>query len=202
MAIRNQMFSEIQSRLLGICQKRFLKRLPVKYVNTHRRQIAAGIRRFLLEIRNSAAFVGNHDAEALCFLHGNRHYCDSHLSAVLLVEVKHHLIIHLINMIAGKNQHILRVVRLHIGNILIYRIRRAGVPLAIGAFLIGRQYRNAADVPVKIPGNTDTDMRIQSERLILRKHANRVNAGINAVTQREIYDPVLTSKRYSRLGHL
>ena len=41
--------------------------------------------------------------------------------------------------------------------------------------LIGRQYRNAANILIKIPRNPDSNMRIKSKRHILRKNADRIH---------------------------
>ena len=154
------MFPEVQSRLFRIGEKRFLQRLPVEDINTHRRQIAARICRLLLEVSNPAVFIGNHNSEAFRFFHRNRHNCYGHLCAVLLVEIKHHFIVHLINMIPGKNQHIVRIKGLHVVDILIYRIRCTSIPFTVCTLLIGRKNCNAAYVPVQIPRYADTDMRI------------------------------------------
>ena len=120
---------------------------------------------------------------------------------MLLVEIEHHFIIHLIDMISRQNQHIVRVKTLHVVNILIDRIGCACIPFAVLALLIRRKDGNAADIPVQIPRNTDSDMRIQAKGLILRQHSHRVNTRINAVAQRKIDNPVFPAKRYCRLGH-
>ncbi len=124
--------------------------------------------RFLLKIRDAAVLIRDHDSEPLCFLHRNRHDCDGYVRALLLVIIEHRLVIHLINMISGENQYIVRIVCFDIINVLVNCIRRAGVPLRVLHLLIGRKYRDAADVPVEIPRNTDPDVRIQLQGPVLR----------------------------------
>ena len=81
------------------------------------------------------------------------------------MEVQHDFIVHFVNMISGKDQHILRIVALHILQILIDRIRCTGIPFAVGTLFIWRKYGNSSDITIQIPGNTDSDMGIQSEGL-------------------------------------
>ena len=158
--------------------------------------------RFLLEIRDPLVLVGDHDAEALCLFHRNRHDRDRHIRIVLLVEVEHGLIVHLVDVIARENQHIVRVVGLHVGEILVNGVRRAGVPLGALLLFIGRKNRDAADQLVQIPRNSDADVRIELERHVLGQHAHGVNTGIDAVREREIDDAVLSAERHGRLCHL
>ena len=116
--------------------------------------------------------------------------------------LQHHLVIHLIDMVAGQNQHIVRIKAFHISQILVNRVRGACVPFRLPHLLIGRKNRNAADILIQIPGNTDTDMGIQSERLVLSKHANGVNTGVDTVTQRKIDNSVFTAKSHGRFRNL
>ena len=59
------------------------------------------------------------------------------------------------------------MVGFHKFHILIDRVRRAGVPLAVRTLLIRRQDRYAAVSAVQIPRNTDSDMGIQPQGTIL-----------------------------------
>ena len=136
MAIRNDMFPKIQRRLLRIDIQCFPQRLPVKNINPHGCQITSGILGFFLKIRNPFVLVGNHDAEPLCLLHRHGHDGYRHLRVVFLMEIQHHLIIHLINMIPRKDQHIIRVKAVNVIHILINGIRGSGIPFAVGTFLI------------------------------------------------------------------
>ena len=84
-------------------------------------------------------------------------------------------------MVAGKNQHIFRVKALHIFDILIDRVCCTGVPFAVFIFFIRRQNSNTSDIPVQIPRNTDPNMRIQPQRLILCQYTDCINTGVDAV---------------------
>ena len=93
------MFSEIQIGLIGSGYQRLLKGFPIKYVNSHRGQIASGTLRFLFKVNNLTVLVRDDNTKTLRFLHRHRHYRYCALSAVLLMEVKHYLIVHFVNMI-------------------------------------------------------------------------------------------------------
>ena len=54
----------------------------------------------LLELNDPFILIGHHDTEAMCFLHRNGHDRDRRGSAFLFMEVKHHFIIHLVDMVA------------------------------------------------------------------------------------------------------
>ena len=196
------MFSKIQSRLIRHGQQRLLQRLPVENINTHAGQIAPGMFGLLLKVSNPAVLIRNHNAEAAGFLHGNGHYSDGHLRVIGLVEVQHDLVIHLVNMIPGQNQYVLRVETLHIVQILVYGIGRTGIPFTVGALFVGRQHRHTADVSVQVPGNTDPDVGVQPQRLVLCQYAHRINTRIDTIAQGKVNNAVLPAESNRRLGNL
>ena len=50
--------------------------------------------------------------------------------------------------------------------------------------------------------NTDTDMCIQAERLVLCQHTHRVNSRVNTIAQWKIDDTIFTTKSDCRLCNL
>ena len=202
MAVGDDMFSEIQVGLFRPGNQSLLQRLPVKYVDTHGCQIASGIRRLLLKIRNLSVLVRDHDAEPLRFLHRYGHNRDRTLCASLLMVIQHHFIIHLIDVITGENQNIIRIEALHIVDILINCIGCSRIPFAVLAPLVRGKDSHTADIPVQIPRNADPNMGIQPKRLILGEHPDRIHTGVDTVAQREINNPVLSAERYCRLRNL
>ena len=196
------MLTKIQCRLICHSDQCFLQCLPVKYVNTHTCKIASGMFRLLFKFGDAMVLICDHDTETAGLLHGNRHYRNSNFCIVGLVEIQHHFIIHLINMISGKDQHILWIIALHILQVLIDRIRSTGIPFTVGTLLIGRQHGHSSDITIQIPGNTDSDMGIQSEGLVLCQYAYRIHSRINTIRKGKIDNAVLTSKCNGRLGNL
>ena len=84
--------------------------------------------RLLLELSDLLILIRNHDSETACLLNRNRHNGDRNLRIVCLVEIEHHLIIHLIDVVSRKNQHIVRIKAVHVFQILIDRICSTGIP--------------------------------------------------------------------------
>ena len=91
---------------------------------------------------------------------------------------------------------------LHVRQILVYRVCGSCIPLCLSDFLIWRKNRYAALVAIQIPRYADSDMRIQPQRLILCEDSNRVDPGVDAVTERKINDPVLPTESNCRFCNL
>ena len=123
--------------------------------------------RFFFKVNYLTVLIGNHNAKTFGFFHRHRHNRNRNFRAVLLMEIQHYLIIHLVDMVARKNQYILWMKALHICDILINRICSSRIPFAVHTFLIGGKYRNASYISVKVPRNAYSDMGIQAKRLVL-----------------------------------
>ena len=158
--------------------------------------------RLLLKLSNTAVLISNHNTKTAGFLNGNRHTRDCNICLVRFVEIQHHFVIHLIDMVTGKDQYIIRVILLHISQILIDRIGSSCIPFAACALLIWRKDCDTAFIAVQIPRNTDTDMCIQAERLVLCQHTHRVNSRVNTIAQWKIDDTIFTTKSDCRLCNL
>ena len=91
------------------------------------------------------------------------------------MEIKQDLIIHLIYMVSTQYEHIFRIIMFDKLKILVYGIGSTCIPLGIIALLIRRKNTYAADITVKVPGNSDSDMGIQTKRLILCKNSDCIN---------------------------
>ena len=132
--------------------------------------------RFFFKFGNSSVSVCDHDTKTACFFDRYRHTCDGHICMVCFVIVKHHLVIHFVNVVAGKNQNIFRIVCFHISHVLVNCICSSCIPFAVCTFFVWRQNGYAAFVFIEIPRNTDSDMGIQPQRLILGQYAYRINS--------------------------
>ena len=103
-------------------------------------------------------------------------------------------------MIAGEDDHVFRAIGLDDVEVLVDRVGRAFIPLGFGNALARRQYVEAliALGPQEVPAALE--MADQRMRLVLRRHADPANAGIERVRQREIDDPRLAAEIDRRLG--
>ena len=179
-----------------------VKLFAIEYVNAHACQIGIRILGLFRELIDRAVRVGAHDTKAAGLLHGNCQNGNGAIRTLLLMVCKHFGVIHLVDMVTRKDEHVLRVVAVDEFHILINRVCCALIPVGTLLSLIGRQDLDTAPCAVQIPRQTVTDILVEHERLILRQNANRINSGIDAVGKREIDDAVLTAEGNCGFGCL
>ena len=160
------------------------------------------MRRLFLKLVDAAVRVGVHDAEAGCLLQGDVANGDGAVRAALLMIAEHLGIVHLVDVVAGKDQHVFRTIAVDEGDVLADGVCGALVPLGFLASGIRRQDLHAAMGAVQAPGLAVADVLVELQRLILGEDAHGVDAGIDAVGQRKVYDPVFSAEGYSRLGRV
>ena len=105
-------------------------------------------------------------------------------------------------MVAGKHQHVFRVISLDELDILVYRICSSAIPVGGFLTLIRRQDLHTSEGAVKVPRQTVSDVVVEQERLILGKHPHGINARINAVGEGKVDDAVFAAEGYGGLGEL
>ena len=192
------MFSKVASLLIFQRDQGFLQGRPAENINTHGRKITSWMLRFFFKLRNPSCFIGNHNTETACFLHRHRHRSDRYIRLVCLMVIQHHFIVHLINVVSGKNQHIVRIIAFHISHILENRVCCSRIPLAAFTFFIWRQNSYTTHVSVQIPRNTNSNVRIKTKGLVLGQYTNGIHAGINTVTERKVDNTVFSAKCHCR----
>ena len=143
--------------------------------------------------------MGVHNAEAAGFFDRHITNSDGAVSTGLFVVVDHSGIVHLINMVTGEDQHIFRIKTLNKGNVLVNSIGSTLIPFALAVSCVGGQHLGAAVALVKTPGLAVADVLVQFQWLILGQNTDRINVGIDAVTQGEVDDPVFAAKGNCRL---
>ena len=110
------------------------------------------------------------------------------------MKIEHHLVIHLVDVVSGENQDVIRMIRVDVLDVLVDCIGRAGIPVTAFCTLIGREQRHAADRAIQIPRDTDSDMCIETERLVLGQYAHRIHTGIDTIAQRKINDAIFSAE--------
>ncbi len=114
----------------------------------------------------------------------------------LPVEAQHGVVIHLVDVVAGEQQHLLDVaddleVEAHrVGGAL---LPRAG--MSFGA-LVRLEQADAACGAVEIPRTAEADVLVERAGLVLRQHRDVEDAGVDAVGEREVDHAV-----FAREGH-
>ena len=110
------------------------------------------------------------------------------------VVTQHGGVVHLVDVVAGEDQHIFGIELLDKGQILVDGVGGAFVPFAGGAGVVGGQHVHAALADVQIPGRARADVGVELQGTILGQHAHGVNAAVGAVGQREIDDAVFAAE--------
>ena len=111
-------------------------------------------------------------------------------------------IVHFIDVVAGEDEDILRIIPVNKIDILIDGVGRALIPLGALNLLVRGQDVDTAVVPVQIPRLTVADIIVELQRLILRQDADRVDTGIDTVGERKINNSVFSAVGDRRLGDL
>src|ERR1700678_3392019 len=124
---------------------------------------------------------------------------DRDIGASVLMLFEHTPVIHLVNMVAGEDEHILRLFRTNGIDVLIDRVRRSHVPVFADP-LHGRQnFDKFADLaPENVPAFAN--LTIQRQRLVLREDKNAAQAGIDTVRKRDVDDAIDAAEGHGRFG--
>ena len=131
----------------------------------------------------------------------DRHLDHAHgdVGALLHVVGDHRTVVHLVDVIAGQHQHVLRPVRMHDVDVLVHRVGRAAIPVAAGLLLRGNHFDELAELAAHV-APAAMDVLDQRLRLVLREHGDLADAGVHAVRQHEIDDAELAAERRRGFG--
>ena len=105
-------------------------------------------------------------------------------------------------MVARQDEHVLGVVAFNEVDVLVNGVGSALVPVGTSGRLIRRQHMYAAVQAVQVPWLSVADVLVEQQRLVLRQDTDCVDAGIDAVGEREINDAVLAAERNGGLCQL
>jgi len=178
----------------------------VEDVNAHRSEAfifvmrrALRVGRLFLETHDSALAVDFEHAEAAGGLGGiHLDDGDGDIGAGGDVLIEHLLVIHLVDVVAGKNEDEIGAFAADGINILVDGVGGALIPGLRDAHL-RRQHLN--EIPQSHKRRPAApDVAIQAESLVLGEHENPAKAAINAVGQGDVDDPVDTAEGDGRLG--
>ena len=183
--VGNDVLAEVAAGALGqgVAFELFEKEFGVEDIDTHRRQCAvrvAGNGRRVLglfdEVDDAIVLVHSHHPELPGFVERHVEAGDGHVGLVLDVEGQHAPVVHLVDVVAGDHQHVLRVVVAEEAHVLEDRVGGALVPLGfVDLLLRGQELDELAEAPVeKVPAALD--MVDQAVRLVLGGDANFADA--------------------------
>ena len=187
--------------ILHIRDQHLSQQLPVEDVDAHRSEVALWLRRFLLKFDDAVFLIGIHDTEAAGLLHRYRQDGDRRIRIAGDMVRKHLGIIHLVNMVTGENQYILRIMGVDKIDVLRDRICRTAVDIKCRAiFFTRREHIDTAVAGIQSPALSGSRIRVQDDRLILRQHTDNIDVRIGTVAQRKIDDSIFTAEINCRLG--
>ena len=86
-----------------------------------------------------ALFISHHNTKTAGFFPWNRHTCDGNVRVSGLVEVQHHFIVHLIDMVTAENQYIFRIIAFYVLHILENSVCCSRIPVRVFITLVWRQ---------------------------------------------------------------
>ncbi len=161
---------------------------------------AGRIGRLLQEGDQPVLRVHVHHAEAGRLHARDFEAADGDVRTGLHVLLQHRLVVHLVDVVAGEQDDVLRGVALDDVDVLIHGVGRAGIPGGFADALAGGQDVEAlvALGPEEVPAALQVaDQRV---RLVLRGHADAADAGVQGIGQGEVDDAALAAEIYGGLG--
>ncbi len=162
---RNDVLAEVVVRRadLGILQHLLKQKPGVEYIDSHRRQRPIGVTRDRLgmfwlftEPSDPAGLVHGHHAEFLGCVHWHLQAADGHVGLGLDVVGQQQTVVHLVDVVTGKNQHELRPMAPDDVEVLVDRVGCAQVPGAVDPLLGWNHLNELAEFsPQKVPSALD-----------------------------------------------
>ena len=174
---------------------------PGEAVDAHGGVGGLGMGGLLLKLIDGVVGVGIQNAEAGGFLQRYIAHGDGAGGAVLLVVLHHGAVVHLVDVVAGQNHHVVGVEAVHEVDVLVDGVGSALVPAGLLVVaLIGRQNLGAGVGFVQAPGLAVADVLVELQRLILGQDAHGIDTGVDAVAKRKVDDAVFAAEGDGRLG--
>lgn len=118
------------------------------------------------------------------------------------MELQHLGVVHLIDVIARKNDNILGSIAVDEIDILVDSVGSTGVPVGICNLLVRRQHIDTSVDAVQVPRLSVAQVFVELQWLILGQYADRIDAGVDTVGQWKVDDAIFSSKRHCRLGNI
>ena len=195
------MTSRPKSTWSSVSQRR--KRLLREDVHAHRGEVALGLLGLLLPLDDPVRLVHREDAHPRGL--GERHPPDRDRDVRAMAAVGRHerLVVHLVDVVAGEDEHGVARIVLEDVDVAQDRVGRSAIPLRhAAAGDVRLEELHAAAIAVQVPGPAQADVVVERARVVLGQDDDVVDLGVDAVGQREVDDPVLAPEWDRRLGAL
>ena len=192
--------------LLGVPHQLPDQDVGVEDVDPHRAEAEAGVpggrRRdlgLLLEAHDAAVLVHLEDAEARDSLRGDLDGRDRELRAPGDVDVEHLAVVHLVDVVARQDDDPARPLALEGVEVLVDGVGGAEVPVLADALLGRQDLDELAQLGVH-DAPAHADVAVQALGLVLGGDEDLPEAGVDAVGEREVDDPVGAAEGDRGLG--
>ena len=198
-----------ESGVLGVGDQRLQQHLGIEDVNAHRGVHGVGIEGRAEAGRAPASpgspcispFLRHLDhAEPRHLVGRNGQRGQRDFGVGLLVVVQHAAVVHLVDVVAAEDDHVLGLLAADRIDVLVHRVGRAHVPVGAGALHGRHQLEELAQLLRHNARPAFADVPVQRERLVLREDIHAAQAGIDAVGKRDIDDAVVSAEGNRRLG--
>ena len=134
-------------------------------------------------------FVDRDDAESAALLDRHLDRRERDIGAVVDVRLQHPAVIHLVDVIAGQDDHVARVFAHDGVQVLVDGVGGALVPLLADALLRRHDLDELAEL-LRDDAPALADVPVERQRLVLRGDEDAPEAGVEAVAEDEVDDAV------------
>ena len=175
--------------ILGIFHQRRQQHVGVEEINAHgsvdhgriegRAQVG-GLGLFL-ETDHFASAAYFHHPEAGHFIRTNRQRSQGYVGAGIVVVLEHQPVVHFVNVVAGENEHMLRLLRADGVDVLVNRIRGTHIPIGADPLHRRQDLNKLAQFLGDNTGPALADMAVERERLVLGEDVDPAQVGVDAV---------------------
>ena len=160
-----------------------------------------GVFRLFLKAHDFPRLVGVHEAKLLRRLAAHRDRGEGHVRLCLDVLFEHLAEVHPVELIAAQDHEILVRILEEIAEVLPHGVSRALIPTRVrGRLLRGEDLDEAAGEIVELVARVD--VLVQRGGIELREHIHPPQAGVDAVGNRDVHDPVFPGQRHGGLRAL
>ena len=117
-----------------------------------------------------------------------------------LMLAQHQVVVHLVDVVAGEDQHVLRLFAADGVDVLVDGVGRAHVPVLAHALHRRQNLDELAEFSAHDVGPAFADVAVQRQRLVLRQDVNATQVGVDAVGERDVDDAIDAAEGDGRFG--
>src|SRR5262245_2375600 len=157
------------------------------------------VSRLLYKVRNPEILIDTDHAESMGLFDWDIDRTDYGIGAFGDQPMEHFHIVHLVNMVAGKNEHIVRFIGVEQKQVLIDRIRGTLIPFFADPLLRWNRGDVFAEFGIQdVPACTY--VTVERVRFVLDEDGDFPKPRVEAVTKRKIDNSIFPTKGNCRLG--